>query len=173
MPRLQVSNMVLVRPRNSRQMDQLRSGQGPGRALINFVLIFLVSGFSNLISKTLRQVNFAQIQMTSAKEYPKISSNIQILTTCNGSSMVNNHEHIWIMHCSYFAAFPIYMHLCWKDLKQYFRHVSLLEVFLGSMGPSKTTWMKGQVSNIWTLWFQTTSIAEWMFPVIAKIHYPL
>ena len=112
MPRLQVSNMVLVRPRNSRQMDQLKSGQGPGRALINFVLIFLVSGFSNLISKTLRQVNFAQIQMTSAKEYPKISSNIQILTTCNGSSMVNNHEHIWIMHCSYFAAFPIYMHLC-------------------------------------------------------------
>ena len=34
-----------------------------------------------------------------------------------------------------FAAFPIYMHLFWKDQKQYFLHLSLLEVFLGSICP--------------------------------------
>ena len=46
---------------------QVGSSTVLGRALIIFVWNLLVSGFSKIISKTLRQVNFVQIQMTSAK----------------------------------------------------------------------------------------------------------
>ena len=61
-------------------------------ASIIFVLIFLVSGFSNTVSnwKTLRQANFGQIRLGMTS--PKASSIIQTLTVDNGSSTVTKDD---------------------------------------------------------------------------------
>ena len=91
-----------------------RQRQDPGRALIIFVLTFLVSGFSKIISKPLRQVNSGQIRMPFAKTHQKVAgdflkySKIDSLQrkTVTNQCHDGNHEHIWIMHCSHFCCLP-------------------------------------------------------------------
>ena len=65
---------------------------GLGTSPHNFRWTFLVSGFSKIISKTLRQVNSVQIRMTFSKKVAENFLRIQILTVCNGNSTVTIHE---------------------------------------------------------------------------------
>ena len=116
---------------------------GLGTSPHNFRWTFLVSGFSKIISKTLRQVNSVQIRMTFSKKVAEGFLRIQILTVCNGNSTVTiqpilNHENIWIMHCSHFCCLPDIHPPVLKRSEAIFLASSLLEVFLGCICPCKT-----------------------------------
>ena len=78
-------------------------------------------------------VAWNQAKISYNLEWPK-KKRFRVLETAKVSK--NTYENqLGLCILASFAAFPIFMHLFWIDLKQSFRNLSLLEVFVGSIGP--------------------------------------
>ena len=147
---------------------QVGSSTVLGRALIIFVWNLLVSGFSKIISKTLRQVNFVQIQMTSAKirrRLPPIFIHGQSATEIQRSP--SWHQRWTHLH---FCCLPNI-------------HAPVLKIsearFLASFTSGSFSWFHWSLRNTEGTGFYhqdiaipDNSIGEWIFLVIVKIFIP-